>query len=80
MVLEEILPFLENKTIIASAVSGLSIDELQQKTNAKHSIIHIMPNIAIRFGQSATCISFEESDKMKFKKSSICSIILEQLQ
>ncbi len=68
LVLEEILPFLKNKTTIASAVSGLSIDELEQKINAKHSIIHIMPNIAIRFGQSATCISFQENDKTEAKK------------
>ena len=68
LVLDEILPFLKNKTTIASAVSGLSIDELQQKTNSKHSIIHIMPNIAIRFGQSATCISFAEGDKLEAQK------------
>ena len=68
LVLEEIMPFLKNKTTIASAVSGLSIDELQQKTSSKHSIIHIMPNIAIRFGQSATCISFVESDKKEANK------------
>ncbi|MBC7642281.1 MAG: pyrroline-5-carboxylate reductase [Flavobacterium sp.] len=67
LVLDEILPFLKNKTTIASAVSGLSIDELQQKTNSKHAIIHIMPNIAIRFGQSATCISFTEGDKNEAK-------------
>ena len=68
LVLEEILPFLVKKTTIASAVSGLSIDELQHKTALKHSIIHIMPNIAIRFGQSATCISFEENDKTVAQK------------
>lgn len=62
MVLEEILPFLKNK-IIASAVSGLSIESLEEKTNSSHSIIHIMPNIAARFGESATCISFLEKDK-----------------
>jgi pyrroline-5-carboxylate reductase len=68
MVLEEILLFLKTKTTIASAVSGLSIDELQQKTATKHAIIHIMPNIAIRFGQSATCISYEENDKIEAQK------------
>ena len=66
-VLMEILPFLNKKTIIASAVSGLSIDELVQKSDNKHAIIHIMPNIAIRFGQSATCISFNESEKNEGK-------------
>lgn len=66
-VLEEILPFIKNK-IIASAVSGLSIETLQAKTNAEHAIIHIMPNIAARFGESATCISFLEKDKVDAQK------------
>lgn len=86
LVLEEILPFLNNKTTIASAVSGLSIDELQLKCGSKHAIIHIMPNIAIRFGQSATCISFEENDKTEaksviglFKELGTVSIIDEKL-
>ena len=68
LVLDEILPFLNNKTIIASAVSGLSIDELQKKCGSNLAIVHIMPNIAVRFGQSATCISFAEGDKIKAKQ------------
>jgi pyrroline-5-carboxylate reductase len=67
LVLEEILPFIQNKTI-ASAVSGLSIESLEQKTNNQHSIIHIMPNIAARFGESATCIAYVEKDKENAKK------------
>ena len=67
LVLNEILPFLRNKTI-ASAVSGLSIECLQEKTNNQHTIIHIMPNIAARFGESATCISYLEKDKIEAKK------------
>ena len=67
LVIEEILPFLKNKTI-ASAVSGLSIEDLQQKINTQQSIIHIMPNIAARFGESATCISYQEKDKENAKK------------
>jgi pyrroline-5-carboxylate reductase len=67
LVLEEITPFIQNKTI-ASAVSGLSIESLQQKTNNQVSIIHIMPNIAARFGESATCISYVENDKENAKK------------
>ena len=59
IVLQEILPVVKNK-IIASAVSGLSIDAIQSKTDGSHSIIHIMPNIAALFGESATCISHEE--------------------
>lgn len=61
-VLDEILPHIKS-AILASAVSGLSIDEIQQKTGFDMPVIHIMPNIAIRFGESATCISYQEKDK-----------------
>lgn len=67
-VLEEILPFLNNATIIASAVSGLSISELQQKAGSKYTIVHIMPNIAARFGESATCISYLDHHKTEAQK------------
>ncbi len=61
-VLAEILPVISNK-IIASAVSGLSIDTLQNKIGDTHHAIRIMPNIAAQFGASATCIAFNEKDK-----------------
>ena len=61
-VLAEILPIISNKTI-ASAVSGLSIEGLEEKTGNAHTIIRIMPNIAAQFGESATCISFHEKNK-----------------
>jgi pyrroline-5-carboxylate reductase len=63
-VLAEILPVISNKTI-ASAVSGLAIDVLQNKTGQEHHVIRIMPNIAAQFGESATCISFSEKDKVQ---------------
>jgi pyrroline-5-carboxylate reductase len=66
-VLEEILPVIKNK-IIASAVSGLSIETLLEKTNSAHAVIPIMPNIAVRFAESATCISFLEKDKGSAQK------------
>ena len=62
LVLNEILPDLSNK-IIASAVSGLAMETLEQKTNAAHAIVRIMPNIAAQFAESATCISFSEKNK-----------------
>ena len=58
-VLKEILPHIKNK-IIVSAVSGLSIESLEEKTERAHSVVRIMPNIAAQFGASATCISFPE--------------------
>jgi pyrroline-5-carboxylate reductase len=59
LVLAEIAPYIENK-IIASAVSGLSIEALQNKIGPNNQAIRIMPNIAAQFGESATCISFQE--------------------
>lgn len=58
-VLAEILPVISNK-VIASGVSGLSIEELQNKIGESNSAIRIMPNIAAQFGASATCIAFNE--------------------
>jgi pyrroline-5-carboxylate reductase len=66
-VLTEILPVVSNK-IIASGVSGLSIDSLQSKIGETNSAIRIMPNIAAQFGASATCIAFHEKDTEKVKK------------
>ena len=44
-VLAEILPVISNK-VIASGVSGLSIEALQNKIGDSNSAIRIMPNIA----------------------------------
>lgn len=60
-VLAEILPKISNK-IIASAVSGLDIFTLLNKTNQAHHIVRIMPNIAAQFGESTTCISYQEKE------------------
>ena len=62
VVLAEILPVISNK-VIASAVSGLSIEMLQTKIGESNSAIRIMPNIASQFGASATCIAFNEKHK-----------------
>lgn len=61
-VLIEILPFVSEK-LIASAVSGFAVETIQQITQGTCSVVRIMPNIAIQFGESATCISFTEKDK-----------------
>jgi pyrroline-5-carboxylate reductase len=63
-VLTEILPEISNK-VIASAVSGLSIENLQNQIGNSNAAIRIMPNIASQFGASATCIAFHEKDKGK---------------
>ena len=66
-VLNEIMPYITNKTIV-SAITGLSVDAIEKKTNYLHTIIRIMPNIAAQFGESATCISFSEKNHEAGKK------------
>ncbi len=61
-VLKEILSHLDH-AVIASAVSGLNIGSLEEKTNHLYPVVRIMPNIAAQFGESATCISFSENNK-----------------
>lgn len=67
IVLAEILPVISNKAI-ASGVSGLSIESLQNKIGKDHQAIRIMPNIAAQFGASATCISFHEDHTAQGQK------------
>jgi len=65
-ILNQIVPLVSGKTI-ASAVSGVTVEELQASAN-DNSIVRIMPNIAVQFGESATCISFAEKDKQPAQK------------
>ncbi len=66
-VLAEIGPHIANK-IIASAISGVTLEELRRDTNDSGTIVRIMPNIAVQFGESATCMSFSEKDKTEAQK------------
>ncbi|KOS06859.1 pyrroline-5-carboxylate reductase [Flavobacterium akiainvivens] len=63
-VLDEILPHLNGK-IIASAVSGVTLQHLNQRAGGSNAIIRIMPNIAVEFGASATCVSALPQDMEK---------------
>ena len=66
-VLKEISPLVSN-SIIASAVSGVTLDSLTEATQSSQAVIRIMPNIAAQFGASATCIAFDEKHKEQSKK------------
>lgn len=55
-VLQEIAPFIEGKTL-ASAVSGLSLQEIADVVGQRVNVIRIMPNIAAQYRESATCIA-----------------------
>lgn len=62
-VIMEILPHI-NHAILVSAISGLTIEKIEQLTNTSIPIIRVMPNIAAQYGESSTCISYNQ----KFKK------------
>lgn len=65
-ILNQIVPLVSGQTI-ASAISGVTVEKLQASAN-NNAIIRIMPNIAVQFGESATCISFAEKDKQQAQK------------
>lgn len=56
-VIDEVLPHVSPNTLIASAVSGVTLEHLSKKIGAAHTAVRIMPNIAVQYGASATCIS-----------------------
>ena len=65
-IISELKPFLKGK-IVASAVSGLSMEMLEEQLGATALAIRIMPNIAIQFGSSATCVTVREEDQTTVK-------------
>ncbi|MFY0652882.1 MAG: pyrroline-5-carboxylate reductase [Cyclobacteriaceae bacterium] len=46
-----------NKHVVASVVTGVSIQEIQDQLAEGQSIIRVMPNTAIAKGESMTCIA-----------------------
>ena len=65
-VLKEIAGKIPN-AIVVSAISGVSIETLHNGVIG-NPVVRIMPNIAIQFGESATCIAFTEKDKIVAEK------------
>lgn len=61
-VIKEIHSSLEGK-VLASAVSGVSLEQLQLWAGVGTPVMRIMPNIAVQFGESATCLSFADAHK-----------------
>lgn len=61
-VLAEIEPYIHRK-ILMSAVTGLSFAEIQVITGDDVNVVRIMPNIAAQYGESATCIVCNDTDK-----------------
>jgi len=62
--LDEIKTSLDSsRHVLASVVTGVSINEIQNKLGNDLSIIRVMPNTAIAKGESMTCIATAGNDK-----------------
>lgn len=56
-VVKEILPELKPGKILVSVVSAVSISEIESWIDSKIPVVRIMPNTAVEFGESMTCIA-----------------------
>lgn len=56
-VLDEINSFVKPNQLIVSTVSGITIEEIQKRIQAKVEIVRAMPNTAIAIRESMTCIA-----------------------
>lgn len=67
-VLESIKPALRHAHVIVSAVTGLTIDQMEAIFGHEIAIVRAMPNTAIAIQESMTCISYRKvgHDQLKY--------------
>ncbi len=61
--------FAGGNKLLVSVVSAVSIKELQEWTAGKAGVVRIMPNTAVEYAASMTCIAGEEEQTVKLVKS-----------
>jgi len=67
--LEEIKPVLQaRKHILVSVVSGASIRQIKTRVPAGLAVVRVMPNTAIAFRQSMTCLCAEDQDERAMRE------------
>lgn len=66
-ILKEIKPFLTNKHVIISTITGFSIRRIEEVIGVDKFIIRAMPNTAIAVGKSMTCLCSNELGKERIK-------------
>jgi pyrroline-5-carboxylate reductase len=59
-VLGQLQPALRNSHVLVSAVTGVTIDQMEKITGTDISVVRAMPNTAIAIRQSMTCISYRQ--------------------
>jgi len=69
-VINEIGPLLKEGThILVSVVSAVSISELESWTGHKIPVVRIMPNTAVEFGESMTCLAGNDPEAVTLIES-----------
>ncbi|MGB8190404.1 MAG: pyrroline-5-carboxylate reductase [Chitinophagaceae bacterium] len=66
-VLTELKSSLKKSHVLVSAVTGLTIDQMEKLTGDGVSIVRAMPNTAIAIQQSMTCISYKTVEPGQLK-------------
>ncbi len=66
-ILKKVIPFIHEKHVIISTITGYSISNIEAVIGSDKYIIRAMPNTAISVGQSMTCIAANEKGKEKVK-------------
>lgn len=64
-ILEDIAPFLTEKHILISTITGFSIAKIEALVGAQNYIIRAMPNTAIAVGKSMTCLCSNGAGKSR---------------
>ena len=66
-ILKEIKPYLTNKHVLISTITGFSIRRIEDFIGMDKFIIRAMPNTAIAVGKSMTCLCSNELGKERIK-------------
>lgn len=67
-IVKEISKSLDQKQMVVSVVSGVTIHDLETEIGKKITIFRAMPNTAIAIKQSMTCISYKGASSAQIKK------------
>ena len=66
-ILKNIKPFITDKHVLISTITGFSISKIEETVGTEQFIIRAMPNTAIAVGKSMTCLCSNEQGEQRIK-------------
>jgi pyrroline-5-carboxylate reductase len=66
-ILKDIKPFLTDKHVLISTITGFSISKIEEEVGSEQFIIRAMPNTAIAVGKSMTCLCSKTQGEKRIK-------------